>query len=96
MAGVTPDIDDEPKLLADLARARAHGFGAKLCIHPKQVAPIHAALQPSADELDWARRVVAASEGSTGAVQLDGRMVDKPVLQRAQRLLARAAPRART
>ena len=48
VAGVTPDIDDETKLLADLARARAHGFGAKLCIHPKQVAPIHGALQPSA------------------------------------------------
>ena len=48
---------------------------------------------PSAEELDWARRVVAAAEGSSGAVQVDGRMVDKPVLQRALRLLARAAPR---
>jgi citrate lyase subunit beta/citryl-CoA lyase len=93
VAGVTPDIDDETKLLADFARARAHGFGAKLCIHPKQVAPIHAALVPSAIELDWARRVVAVAEGAQGAVQVDGRMVDKPVLQRAQRLLARAAPR---
>ena len=93
VAGVTPDIDDETRLLADFARARAHGFGAKLCIHPKQVAPIHAALVPSATELDWARRVVAAAEGSQGAVQVDGRMVDKPVLQRALRLLARAAPR---
>jgi citrate lyase subunit beta/citryl-CoA lyase len=91
VAGVTPDIDDEPKLLADLARARAHGFGAKLCIHPKQVAPIHGALQPSAQELDWARRIVAAAEGSSGAVQVDGRMVDRPVLQRALQLLARAA-----
>jgi citrate lyase subunit beta/citryl-CoA lyase len=93
VAGVTPDIDDETRLLADFARARAHGFGAKLCIHPKQVAPIHAALVPSATELDWARRVVAAAEGSQGAVKVDGRMVDKPVLQRALRLLARAAPR---
>jgi citrate lyase subunit beta / citryl-CoA lyase len=93
VAGVTPDIDDEARLLADFARARAHGFGAKLCIHPKQVAALHAALQPTADELAWARRVVAAAEGSSGAVQVDGRMVDKPVLQRALRLLARAAPR---
>ena len=93
VAGVTPDIDDETRLLADFARARAHGFGAKLCIHPKQVAPIHAALVPTATELDWARRVVAAAKGSQGAVQVDGRMVDKPVLQRALRLLARAAPR---
>jgi citrate lyase subunit beta/citryl-CoA lyase len=91
VAGVTPEIDDEARLLADLARARAHGFGAKLCIHPKQVAAVHAALQPSAAELDWARRVIAAAEGTQGAVQVDGRMVDRPVLQRAHILLQRAA-----
>jgi citrate lyase subunit beta / citryl-CoA lyase len=89
VAGVTPDIDDVARLRADFARARAHGFGAKLCIHPKQVAVVHEALAPSAAELEWARRVVAAAEGSTGAVRVDGRMVDKPVLQRALRLLAR-------
>ena len=91
VAGVTPEIDDDTRLLADLARARAHGFGAKLCIHPKQVAAVHAALQPTAAELDWARRVIAAAEGTQGAVQVDGRMVDKPVLQRAHILLQRAA-----
>jgi len=91
VAGVTPEIDDDARLLADLARARAHGFGAKLCIHPKQVAAVHAALQPSAAELDWARRVIAAAEGTQGAVRVDGRMVDKPVRQRAHILLQRAA-----
>jgi citrate lyase subunit beta/citryl-CoA lyase len=91
VAGVTPEIDDDTRLLADLARARAHGFGAKLCIHPKQVAAVHAALQPSAAELDWARRAISAAEGTQGAVQVDGRMVDKPVLQRAHILLQRAA-----
>ncbi|MCU0919658.1 MAG: CoA ester lyase [Burkholderiaceae bacterium] len=90
VAGVTPDIDDAVRLRADFARARAHGFGAKLCIHPKQVALVHEALAPGAAELDWARRVVAAAEGASGALRVDGRMVDKPVLQRAQRLLARA------
>ena len=51
--------------------------------------------QPSAAELDWAARVlVAAAGGATGAVQLDGRMVDKPVLQQRAALLARAAARA--
>ncbi len=88
VAGVTAAIDDEPRLLADLARARVHGFDAKLCIHPRQVEPIHRALRPGAAELAWARRVVeAASHG--GAAQVDGRMVDKPVLLRAQALLAR-------
>jgi len=91
VAGVTPEIGADTTFLADLARARAHGFGAKLCIHPRQVAAVHAALQPSADELDRARRIVAAAEGAPGAVQVDGRMVDKPVLDRARILLQRAA-----
>jgi citrate lyase subunit beta/citryl-CoA lyase len=90
VAGVTPAFDDEALLLAELARARAHGFGAKLCIHPRQVAPIHAALAPSADELAWARRVLLATEHDSGAVQLDGRMIDKPVIERARRIVARA------
>jgi citrate lyase beta subunit len=51
---------------------------------------VHQALRPSDAELDWARRVLAAAEALPGTVQVDGRMVDKPVLQRAQRLLARA------
>ena len=91
VAGVTPEITDEAPLLADLQRARAHGFGAKLCIHPKQVLLIHTALAPTAVELAWARRVIAAAEGVAGAVQVDGRMVDKPVLLRAHALLARQA-----
>ena len=91
VAGVTPEVADPAPLLADLQRARAHGYSAKLCIHPKQVALVHTALQPTATEIDWARRVIAAAEGAAGAVQVDGRMVDKPVLQRAHSLLARAA-----
>ncbi|MCP6134014.1 citrate lyase subunit beta, partial [Klebsiella pneumoniae] len=66
------------------------GYGGALCIHPKQVPLIHAALAPSSAELAWARRVVEASEAANGAgaFQLDGQMVDAPVLLRAQRLLA--------
>ena len=91
VAGVTTALDDEAQLLADWARARAFGFGAKLCIHPKQVAPIHAALQPTEAELAWAQRVLQAAAGSPGAVQLDGRMIDKPVIERARRLVDRAS-----
>ena len=90
VAGVTPQIDDEARLLADLALARRHGFGAKLCIHPKQIAPIHSALAPSADAIAWARRVLAADAASPGAAKLDGRMIDRPVVLQAQRTLQRA------
>ena len=96
VAGVTPAIDDEPLLLAEWARARALGFTAKLCIHPRQVAAIHKALAPTAEELAWAQRVLRAAEAAEaagtaqGAVQLDGRMIDRPVIERARRLLARA------
>jgi citrate lyase subunit beta / citryl-CoA lyase len=90
VAGVTPQLDDPTRLLADLALARGLGFGAKLCIHPSQVEPIHAALRPSANAVDWARRVLAADAASPGAARLDGRMVDRPVVLQAQRTLALA------
>ncbi|MDP9891613.1 citrate lyase subunit beta/citryl-CoA lyase [Variovorax boronicumulans] len=87
--GVTPDWRDAQRLAADTARARRGGFGAKLCIHPDQVAPVHAALGPSADELVWARRVIdAVRSAGGGVVSLDGRMVDAPVVRLAERLLA--------
>ena len=93
VAGVTADIGDESKILADLALARACGFGAKLCIHPKQVDVIRVAMLPSAGEIEWAKRVVAAAESGAGAVQMDGRMVDRPVVEKARRILApRAFP----
>lgn len=92
VAGVTVAIDDEAQLCADMERARACGFAAKLCIHLKQIAPLHALLAPSADELAWAQRVLAAAEAAgSAAVRLEGRMVDKPVIERARRIAQRSA-----
>ena len=89
--GVTTAIDDAQRLREDTRRALRFGFGAKLCIHPRQVAVVHEAMAPRAEELDWARRVVAADAAAAGsAVQLDGRMVDAPVVLQARRTLARA------
>lgn len=90
VAGVTPQLDDEQRLLADLAWARRHGFGSKLCIHPRQIAPIHNALAPAPQAIEWAQRVLAADAASPGAAQLDGRMIDRPVVLQAQRTLQRA------
>lgn len=72
--------------------ARAMGFTGSVCIHPRQVPVLNAGFAPTADELAWARRVVEAdrlarAEGQ-GATQLDGRMVDRPIVERAQRWLA--------
>lgn len=89
VAGVTPAIDDEKRLLADLAFGRALGFGAKLCIHPRQVAVVRDAFVPTAAEIDWAKRVLAATEDADGAVQVDGRMVDRPVVLKAKAILER-------
>ena len=71
--------------------ARRLGFGGKLCIHPRQVAVVNAAFAPTAEELAWAARVVEAARASGGAaVQVDGKMIDRPVILRAQRLLQHA------
>ena len=90
--GVTVEVNDEQRLLADTRRTLRFGFSGKLCIHPKQVAAVHEALAPSPEALVWAHRVVEADAASGGsAIQLDGRMIDAPVVLQARRTLARAA-----
>ena len=90
--GVTTAIADIQRLQVDTARSRRFGFGAKLCIHPAQVATVKAAFAPTAAELDWARRVMQAhAQAGGGAFSLDGRMVDAPVLLLAQNTLAGSA-----
>ncbi len=91
VAGVTPDLD-ATRVGADMAKARALGFGAKMCIHPSQVATVRAALAPSEAELARAQRVLQAWAASAGgAIQLDGKMVDRPVVLKAERIVALAA-----
>ncbi|MFT3660763.1 MAG: CoA ester lyase [Gordonia sp. (in: high G+C Gram-positive bacteria)] len=87
--GVTAVIDDAERLGADTGYARRLGFAGKLCIHPRQLGPVAAAFRPSEDEIAWARKIVAAVD-ATGVAKVDGAMVDKPVVERAQRILSRA------
>ena len=85
---VFPAFDDLDGLRLALGRARDMGFGGALCIHPKQVSTVHEALAPTETQLLWARKVLAAAQSTQAAFQLDGQMIDAPVLSHAQRLLA--------
>jgi len=87
--GVTTSIDDTGKLRTDIARARRLGFSGKLCIHPKQIEEVHVGFAPDAEAISWAHRVIAAAEDG-GVVTVDGKMVDKPVLLRAEAILREA------
>jgi citrate lyase subunit beta/citryl-CoA lyase len=95
-AGV-PAFDTVDVEIRDVAaverRARAsrrQGFVGKLAIHPAQVAPIHSAFSPTAEEIAWAERVVAAFDAApgVGALAFEGGMLDKPHLRQAERILA--------
>ena len=90
--GVTTAIEDMSLVIEDANRAASLGFGGKLCIHPKQIESVENAFRPSASDIEWAKRVLrAAAESQGAAVALDGQMIDKPVIERAQSVLARAA-----
>ncbi|AQH01445.1 aldolase [Burkholderia sp. KK1] len=92
--GVTASIFDAEKIHQDTTRARNLGFKGKLCIHPKQVEHVHAAFCPSPDEVEWAQRVMASIPESDGsAINVDGKMVDAPVISKAREILnSRARP----
>jgi citrate lyase beta subunit len=86
------DVRDEAGLEEECRLAATLGLRGKLCIHPAQLAAVHRAFAPSEDELEWARRVLEAHERGLeegrGAVALDGRMIDMPIVKQARRLLA--------
>lgn len=86
--GVTVRLDDLTETADDAAHARDMGMGGKLCIHPRQIAPVLGAFAPGEAEIDWARRVLASGDG---AVMVDGAMVDEPVRIRARTILRAAS-----
>lgn len=90
--GVTVDTRDPARTAADSQRALRMGFGGKLCIHPAQLATVHQVFAPSAAAVAQAQAVVQAMADAAGGVcTVDGKMVDAPVLQLAQRTLQRHA-----
>ncbi len=87
--GVSVGFEDNAQMEKDAFRSRQLGFGGKLCIHPKQVSAVNKSFQPDRAQVDWARRVIAAMESSDGgATTVDGKMVDKPVVIQAHRIMA--------
>ena len=90
--GITLETSKNSEIVSATRRGIRFGFTGKLCIHPDQIASVHAAFAPSADDAAWARRVVEAAEASNGAaVKVDGRMVDRAVILVAERVLALAS-----
>jgi citrate lyase subunit beta/citryl-CoA lyase len=89
---VCVDLDDETVVATESADARRDGFVGKMAIHPKHVDAINAAFTPSDAEREWAARIVAAFEAQpgVGAFRLDGKMIDRPHLRAALRVLGRA------
>ena len=74
-----------------LERSRRGGFQGRLCVHPDQIAPVNEAYLPSAEELARAERIVAAFEAAEAkgeaAIQVDGQMIDYPIVHRARAVL---------
>lgn len=103
LANANPPIDsvipslDPSKVLRDAKRAKALGFGGKLLIHPNQIEIVDAAFRPDEQAILWASRVMRAIEAANGAgaIAVDGKMVDKPVIEAAKRILAQSKPQAR-
>ena len=86
------NFKDEEGLRSSSRAARAEGFTGRIAIHPAQVAAINESFMPSRDEIEHARRVLAAFDAAPGAgtVGLDGKMIDIPHLKQAHGVLAQA------
>ena len=91
--GSIANFTDLELFRSDVRRARAQGFDGGSCIHPAQVPILNEEFAPSSDEIAKAERIVTAYDealaSGTGAIELDGKMIDVPVANRARRLLAR-------
>ena len=87
-----PDPRDPAGLLRETEAAVADGFAGKLLIHPDQIAPVNQAFTPDAERIAWATRVrdAFAANPNSGVLSMDGKMLDRPHLRLAERILAMA------
>ncbi|QGU04027.1 HpcH/HpaI aldolase/citrate lyase family protein [Corynebacterium comes] len=84
------DFRDTGGQLAEAMDAARSGFAGTACIHPSQVAAVRQAFRPEPEQVEWARRVIDGAQEHPGAFQVDGMMIDAPLLSQAERILARA------
>lgn len=82
------DFSDTAGIEAAAREAKDHGFDGATCVHPSVVPLLNAAFSPSAEQRAWARRVVEAAASGQGAFQIDGKMIDAPIIARARAILA--------
>lgn len=83
------DYSDLAGITAAAREARAHGFDGATCVHPAVVPVLNAAFAPSKEELVWAERVLERAAAGEGAFQLDGKMIDAPIIARARAFMSR-------
>lgn len=89
--GVTVDFQDLSQLQLETTQAKNLGFAGKLCIHPKQVAVVNQTFSPSEDEISWAKQILhVVNQAQHQAVSLDGKMIDLPIVLKAEKILQRA------
>ena len=85
------DLADEEGLEMSARTALGFGFQGKMCIHPKQIAPVHQVFTPGDAEVAYAERFAEAEAAGSAAIPLDGKFIDYPILYRAQRVLKKVA-----
>ena len=92
---VFSDVNNEEGLRQETELIKSLGFAGKACINPRQIQPIHDVFTPSDKDIEYAKRVIAAIEEAkakgSGVIALNGRMIDKPVAMRAEKIIAYAA-----
>jgi citrate lyase subunit beta/citryl-CoA lyase len=85
------DLNDLEALEADANRAKQFGFQGKLCIHPRQIEICNRIFSPTKEEIEYSEKVVQAfreaESSGTAAIQVDGKFVDYPVVERSKRIL---------
>lgn len=87
------EVKDTSGLTAATIRVRSMGFSGRTCIHPDQVAPVNAVFTPTEADIAEAKEIIGAMKAASGGVVMHkGKMVDRPVILAAERVLARARP----